>query len=129
MHGDGEEFETRIGIGTTDMKIPKLLDPRAYSRWLALELDLYYLRRTRLQQIDGLDLMKFPECTVLVRNAEEALRIYHDIFKQKEYWFRSSIDTPYLLDCGAHIGLATISFKRLYPQAHVTAIEANPKNF
>lgn len=33
---------------------------------------------------------------------------------------------PRILDCGANIGLATLYFKRLYPQARITAYEADP---
>jgi FkbM family methyltransferase len=30
------------------------------------------------------------------------------------------------MDVGAHIGLSTLYFKKLYPQARITALEANP---
>jgi FkbM family methyltransferase len=49
-----------------------------------------------------------------------------EIFFKGEYRFTARTETPVILDCGANIGLATLFFKHLYPQAHVTAFEADP---
>ena len=40
--------------------------------------------------------------------------------------FCSTQPTPRILDCGANVGLASLYFKRLYPQARITAYEADP---
>lgn len=62
-------------------------------------------------------------------NTEELEAIYKDIFIQKEYPFKTIVDSPVILDCGAHIGLATLYFKKLYPNARITAFEPNPRSF
>lgn len=62
-------------------------------------------------------------------NEEEFEAIYKDIFIQKEYPFKNTVNTPVILDCGAHIGLATLYFKKLYPNARITAFEPNPRSF
>lgn len=62
-------------------------------------------------------------------NEEEFEAIYKDIFIQKEYPFKTTVNSPVILDCGAHIGLATIYFKKLYPNARITAFEPNPRSF
>jgi FkbM family methyltransferase len=51
---------------------------------------------------------------------------WHDLFVREALRFESRQPAPRILDCGANIGLATLYFKRLYPQARVTAYEADP---
>jgi FkbM family methyltransferase len=54
---------------------------------------------------------------------------WQDIFVKRTLEFRSRTETPRILDCGANVGLASLYFKRLYPQARVTAYEADPSLF
>jgi FkbM family methyltransferase len=60
------------------------------------------------------------------RNREELERICADIFDRHEYAFATGLDSPFIIDAGAHIGVATHYFKRHYPHARVLAVEANP---
>jgi FkbM family methyltransferase len=46
-----------------------------------------------------------------------------EIYKQK------LIDHPYIIDCGANIGLSVIYMKMLYPDAEIIAFEPDDKNF
>ncbi len=48
-----------------------------------------------------------------------------EIFIEETYRFRSATESPYILDCGANVGLSAIYFKRLFPRARVTAFEAD----
>lgn len=48
---------------------------------------------------------------------------YEEIFIKKIYDFPSDIASPYILDCGANIGLSTIAFKRQHPKARIKAFE------
>jgi FkbM family methyltransferase len=53
---------------------------------------------------------------------------YHQIrqiFGQRLYNFRCSNPAPVILDCGAHIGLASLFFKERFPAARITAFEAD----
>lgn len=54
---------------------------------------------------------------------------YHEIFKQKIYYFESKASDPVIIDCGANIGLSTIYFKKLFPSAKVVAFEPDPLIF
>lgn len=60
------------------------------------------------------------------RNDEEARQIYASIFERQDYDFKIDKISPTIIDCGAHIGLATLYFKKRYPSAEIIAIEPNP---
>ncbi len=48
------------------------------------------------------------------------------IFGDGLYRFTCGSDSPVILDCGAHIGLASLFFKEDYPSARIRAFEADP---
>ena len=54
---------------------------------------------------------------------------WEDIFVKRTLAFASSSAAPRILDCGANVGLASLFFRRLYPQARITAFEADPALF
>jgi FkbM family methyltransferase len=47
------------------------------------------------------------------------------IFGERLYDFRSENTSPVIIDCGAHIGLASLFFKECYPAARIRAFEAD----
>lgn len=51
---------------------------------------------------------------------------WHDIFVAGSLRFASESPAPRILDCGANIGLSSLYFKKLYPDARITAYEADP---
>src|ERR1700759_697713 len=55
--------------------------------------------------------------------------LYREIFVRQYYHFVAPTASPVILDCGANVGMATIYFKWLYPNAKVTAFEPDPKTF
>lgn len=62
-------------------------------------------------------------------NKEEFLTIKDEIFNKEIYKFQAKEEDPFIIDLGAHIGLATIYFKSLYPNAKIIAVEPNPESF
>lgn len=54
---------------------------------------------------------------------------FRQIFEDQIYRFSSSTDRPYILDCGANIGLSVIYFKRRYPQSSIVAFEPDKAIF
>lgn len=60
---------------------------------------------------------------------KETLYIFTSIFLKKEYNFKTNSTTPFILDCGAHIGLSVLGFKKQYPYSKIIAFEPNPRTF
>ena len=52
---------------------------------------------------------------------------WHDIFVLQSLRFQAKGVKPRILDCGANVGLASLYFKRLYPEARITAFESDPE--
>lgn len=52
-----------------------------------------------------------------------------EIFKKNIYEFIADSDSPYIIDCGANIGLSVIYFKKLYPKSKILAFEPDPHIF
>ena len=75
-----------------------------------------------------LKLYEIENLKIYTRDTEEAKRICTDIFTNREYYFECPAKAPSIIDCGSHIGIATLYFKILYPAAKVIAIVANSEN-
>jgi|AntRauTorckE6833_2_1112554.scaffolds.fasta_scaffold15632_2 FkbM family methyltransferase len=57
------------------------------------------------------------------------LFIYDEIFKKEIYKFKTDTDTPFIIDCGANIGLLIPYVLKQYPQAEIIAFEPDPVIF
>lgn len=65
--------------------------------------------------------------TVTALNSEEYHELKREIYTQHSYYLDLEFDhPPTIIDAGAHIGLASLYFKSLWPQAQILAIEPNP---
>jgi len=72
---------------------------------------------------------KLNQFTVHYSTIQEYHVIKREIFNQQIYWFETDNQIPIIIDGGAHIGLATLYFKSLYPQAKIIAIEPVTSSF
>ena len=61
-------------------------------------------------------------------SATELLHGFEEIFIQ-EIYKQSLGEKPYILDCGANIGLSVIYLKHQFPDAEIVAFEPDEKNF
>src|SRR5690606_9212567 len=52
--------------------------------------------------------------------------VVQEILVNEEYFFDTDNESPRILDCGAHFGMASFYFKTLYPKARITAFEPVP---
>jgi FkbM family methyltransferase len=60
------------------------------------------------------------------RDAPALLGQLHEIFVQGAYDFTPATTAPRIIDCGAHVGVAVLRWRELFPDADVTALEADP---
>ena len=74
-------------------------------------------------------LVQFDNLKVYCRNIGEAGEIFREIFIANEYEFFTSNPEPLIIDCGSHIGLSVLYFKKTYPKAKIIAFEPDPVNF
>ncbi len=63
--------------------------------------------------------MEVPDC-------QSFLWQFKEIFADENYRFQADTETPIIYNCGANIGVDTLYFKQLYPNAIIKAFEADP---
>lgn len=68
-------------------------------------------------------------CVVRCFNYRTMHLLFRVILLRNEYYFETSNARPVIFDCGANIGLATLFFKWLYPQAEIYAFEPDRDTF
>jgi len=71
---------------------------------------------------------KLGRYLISYQNKEEYYRLKQEVFTQDHYYFETDNPYPLIIDAGAHIGMATLYFKRIYPGAHVMALEPHPQS-
>jgi FkbM family methyltransferase len=54
---------------------------------------------------------------------------YEEIYWKQIYNFKSENIRPYILDCGANVGVSIMYFKKIYPDAEITAFEPDKTIF
>jgi FkbM family methyltransferase len=62
-------------------------------------------------------------------HGESFLHSMEEIFNEQVYKFNSDTDEPYIIDCGANIGLSIYYFKKIFPQSKILAFEPDDKIF
>jgi FkbM family methyltransferase len=66
---------------------------------------------------------------LIIPDSASFLFMYDEIFREEIYKFKTKNQTPYIIDGGANIGLASIYFKKLYPNAEIVAFEPDTDIF
>ena len=54
--------------------------------------------------------------------------IVKEVFLFGDYYFKPDTDTPYIIDCGANIGITSLFYGWQYPKATVLALEPSANN-
>lgn len=65
---------------------------------------------------------KFSHAGSLIHSVEE-------LFCDNIYAFHADSKAPYIIDCGANIGVSVVFFKQLYPEARILAFEPDKEIF
>jgi FkbM family methyltransferase len=73
--------------------------------------------------------MRLYNWEIVVPNVREYHILKREIFSEHRYYFDTNQEGLLIVDIGAHIGLSTLYFKRLFPQSTVIAYEPHPESF
>ena len=73
--------------------------------------------------------LKVKDWTVSYNSIACARGTIVEIFDEGAYAFKSPCKNPVIFDVGANIGLATLFFKGLYPEARIWCFEADPQAY
>jgi methylase of polypeptide subunit release factors len=71
--------------------------------------------------------VKFGGFQLQVPDVMSFLWQHKEIFADEFYYFETPHPQPVILDCGANVGMSILYFKKLYPNAKITAFEASPE--
>lgn len=63
------------------------------------------------------------------RKPYELMHTYAELFEEEIYRFNAGNPSPFIVDCGANIGLSVLYFKQIYPQSSIVAFEPDASNF
>jgi FkbM family methyltransferase len=63
------------------------------------------------------------------RHEQEFIAIHRALFHDDVLGFSATTEKPFILDCGGHIGLSTLYFKRESPNAQIVTFEPDPENY
>jgi len=96
------------------------------------------LKKLKLNFFDVYKLITAPESQMTTKLFKNDLLInspfwylhgLKELFIEETYKFNTTKSNPRIIDCGANIGLSLIYFKRLYPNAVITAFEPDKDIF
>lgn len=72
---------------------------------------------------------KVGKYEIWYENSDEFYELKKEIFGANAYYLELEAETPRIIDSGAHIGMATLYFKTMYPRARITAYEPVSANY
>lgn len=73
--------------------------------------------------------VRFLGYEVSAARSWDLLFLFLEIFVLETYRFETANPNPFIIDCGANVGMATMYFKLTHPQASVLAFEPDPRTF
>lgn len=88
------------------------------------KIELWKISRFPRYQVFTSNILGIP---IKVIDAASFGFMYDEIFNKEIYKFTCDHDRPFIIDCGANIGLSIIYFKRLFPNARILAFEPDKK--
>lgn len=93
---------------------------------LAEEIELKRLKRLPRMQPAVTNIMGWP---FHIMDGGSFAHSYRTFFRRRIYSFEVAHECPYIIDCGANIGVSVAWWKRIYPNSRVLAFEADPDIF
>lgn len=94
------------------------------------KIDLNWFEVRKLKNLPEQTLHTIPllNKNISFRSRDEFIQCLKEIFIEEVYLQKLRKD-PFIIDCGANIGLSVLYLKRLYPEAKIVAFEPDNVNF
>jgi FkbM family methyltransferase len=118
----GHQFLPPVAVKTARKVVRKLNDPIQARH----DQELSRLRKLPEGEPNVTNIFGWPFHTL---GGRSFAHLYDLFFRKEFYSFKCSTDTPYIIDCGANVGVSVVWWKTKYPRARVLAFEADPKIF
>jgi FkbM family methyltransferase len=99
--------------------------------WLFCKAPLPWWERLRLARMPRYSpgTVRLFDHEICFNDAASFLSTYRALYDEGIYEFKTTTARPFIIDCGAYIGLSVIYFKTLHPESDVLAFEPDPGNF
>lgn len=96
--------------------------------------DYYGLKKKEYKRIKKMptkktNVIEFLNKQITIIDSSSFLYMYDEIFRKEIYCFETENKAPYIIDCGANIGLSIIYFNSLFPGAKICGFEPDPDSF
>lgn len=84
-----------------------------------------WIQKRILKHLDdqSIKLFTFRDFKVFYKRPYELIKTYEELFLEEIYRFQTKSEQPVIIDCGANIGLSSLYFKSIYPNATLHAFE------
>jgi|ERR1017187_1267692 FkbM family methyltransferase len=106
---------------------------------LKMRIKMLTNKKFKENEVEKLRIQNFPRFTetetvlldkkIKIVDSSSFIFLKEEIFDQEIYKFNCDRSTPYIIDCGANIGLSIIYFKQLFPAAEIIGFEPDSKIF
>jgi FkbM family methyltransferase len=94
---------------------------------LFLNVNFYILLKLILLSVfKKRGIIRFKGLKIKYTDGKSLVGMFHEIFYLEHYKFRSKIENPIIIDCGANIGLSVLYFHSILKNAKIIAYEADP---
>lgn len=77
----------------------------------------------------NLNKLEYRGFQIHYKNEFEVKFLINEIFENNAYSFYTSKEDPFIIDCGSHIGISVLYFKKTYPRAKIIAFEPDPISY
>jgi FkbM family methyltransferase len=67
--------------------------------------------------------------TIYLRRGTSDIAVFNQVFLVEEYKVSLKESPRFIVDCGANVGLTTVFFRLMYPEAFIVAVEPEASNF
>jgi FkbM family methyltransferase len=72
------------------------------------------------------EIAKMPIAEFQITDPQSFVEVYRDYFCRGKFEFSADTSLPFIIDCGANVGVSVLYWKSLYPDSRILAFEPDP---